>query len=124
MKTKPIFITTLISAVVNVALGFALIPSLGGVGAAAASLVGYICIWLIRLIDSRKMIVLDYHYVRDGITFLLLFAQVAVEMLNLSFGWILSGALCLAVLLVQREAVVMVWKILVGMLKKIPLVKK
>lgn len=123
-KTKPIFITTLISAIVNVALGFALIPSLGGVGAAAASLVGYICIWLIRLIDSRKMIRLDYRYLRDGITFALLFAQVIVEMLNFSFGWIVSGALCLAVLLVQREAVVMVWKILVGMLKKIPLVKK
>lgn len=123
-KTKPIFITTFISAVINVALGFALIPAIGNMGASLATLAGYFCIWLIRLIDSQKLIKLDYRYGRDIATFLLLAVQAMVEYLALPVGWVLSGAIFCIVVALRWDAVMLIWNTGLKLLKKWKMPKK
>lgn len=118
-KTKPIFITTFISAIINVALGFALIPAMGNMGASLATLAGYFSIWLIRLVDSQKLIKLDYRYGRDIATFVLLAIQVIVEYLSLSYGWLLSGIIFALVVVLRWDAVMLSLKLVADFMKKI-----
>ena len=118
-RTKAIFVTTFVSSAVNVVLGFALIPPMGIMGAALATLGSYFSLWLVRLIDSRKILRLNYRYALDIATFTLLAVQAVVEFIAFPYSWAVSAALFLAVLILRREAVVLVLKPLRGMLGKI-----
>lgn len=64
-KTKMIFYSTVISAVTNTALNFILIPHFGGIGAAFATMISYFVLWIIRLIDSRKILAMSIDYKND-----------------------------------------------------------
>lgn len=74
-QTKMLFVSTLIAAAVNIAFNALLIPLAGGYGAAIATLVSYFAIWLIRLIDSRRIMVIGWNKITDIISFVLLGAQ-------------------------------------------------
>lgn len=54
-KTKMLLYSTLAGAGANIAINAVLIPALGGIGAALATMASYAMIWLIRVIDSRKI---------------------------------------------------------------------
>ncbi len=55
-NTKLVSVTTLIAAVLNTTLNFILIPIYGAYGAAFATMVGYISIWLMRTIFLRNIV--------------------------------------------------------------------
>lgn len=55
-KTKEVSYTTIIGATVNTGLNFALIPFLGALGAALATMIGYFVTWLIRTIQLRGIV--------------------------------------------------------------------
>lgn len=60
-KTNMLFISTSIGALINITLNIILIPNYGGYGAAIATLISYFIIWLIRLINSRKIMTLEFN---------------------------------------------------------------
>lgn len=82
-KTKMIFITTMAGAIGNIILNFALIPKFGAYGAAVATLISYIIVWFIRLIDSRTIIRINIEIKRDMICYLLLFIQGIITCLSI-----------------------------------------
>ena len=53
-RTVPSFLSTAFSAVINIALNALLIPRYGGTGAAVATLVSYVALFLYRAIHSRR----------------------------------------------------------------------
>ena len=53
-KTSVLFYSTLAAACVNIALNIILIPCYGLYGAAFATLVSYVCVWLIRALLAKK----------------------------------------------------------------------
>ncbi len=55
-KTKEVSSTTLYGAVVNIVLNFCLIPWMGGLGAAIATMIGYLVTWIMRTWKMRKYI--------------------------------------------------------------------
>ena len=81
-KTKMIFITTMIGAISNIAMNFVLIPMFGAFGAAVATLLSYSIVWIIRLVDSRRIIEYGVRSRHCLICFILLFAQMITTCLR------------------------------------------
>lgn len=77
-RTVPSFLSTAFSAVVNILLNVLLIPRYGGMGAATASMVSYIGLFLYRAIDSRRFMPIHWNVRRLGVTVLLLAVQTAL----------------------------------------------
>lgn len=89
-KTKMIFITTMAGAIGNIILNVILIPQFGAFGAAIATLLSYIIVWFIRLIDSRRIIRLTMEIKRDVICYLLLIVQGIITCLNIKYYFVIS----------------------------------
>ena len=92
-QNKMLFVTTLAGGIVSLILNFLLVPFGGPMGASVASVVAYIVVWLMRLIDSRKYVKLQISLVRDCICYVLVIAQ-AITMIYLPsiVGYISSAA--------------------------------
>lgn len=70
-KTKFIAINTLISAAINVAFNFILIPYLGIVGSAIASLIGYVTLAILTFFTSQRCFKINYNFRRVFVTLLI-----------------------------------------------------
>ena len=94
------FWTSLLGASVNVILNLVLIPSpLGIQGAAIATMVCYIVVFLVRAISSRKLIPFKLHLFRLFINACILAVQIVI-MLREPPMWVLMQAACILVLAV------------------------
>ncbi len=82
-KTKMLFTSTLISAIVNIILNIIMIPFWGALGAAIATFISYFLIWIIRLIDSRKILIMELELKRDGLSYLLILLQIVLIMIDM-----------------------------------------
>lgn len=74
-KPKVFAISTIVGAAVNVGLDILLVYYYGAIGAAIATLVAYVLIWIIRLICARKMVKLKINLIRDIISYVLIIGQ-------------------------------------------------
>lgn len=77
-KTKMLFYSTLLGAVGNIALNFLLIPKWGAMGAAIATMISYFVVWFIRVINSRKILVILANYRRSVAAYLLLVIEIVL----------------------------------------------
>lgn len=55
-RTKDVSITTIIGAIVNTIFNFILIKWIGALGAALATMIGYITVWLVRTYGVKKIV--------------------------------------------------------------------
>ena len=77
VKDSKIFsVSTLIGAAVNVVLDIILVYKFGAIGAAIATLVSYVVVWVVRLICAQKYIVLRLNLKRDIIAYSILLCHV------------------------------------------------
>lgn len=117
--SKGFMISATVGAVVNVLLNLALIPVCGAMGAAIATCVSYMAVFVYRFFDVRKYIRLAVFTVRNIIAFILF---VAAALLVYVDSWIAVAAqvLLLGVLVVIKfEAIKNVFgKIAGGVLKR------
>lgn len=74
-ESKVFAISTTLGAILNIILNLILVPLIGTLGAALATAISYIVIWLIRLVQSQKYIKLQLNLLRDCISYILLFIQ-------------------------------------------------
>ena len=77
--TRMIARTTIISAISNTIMNALLIPKLGATGAAIATVISYVIMWSIRMWLCKKYINLSVSIVRDVLSYIVLFVQVALE---------------------------------------------
>lgn len=76
VKDSKIFArSTMIGAIVNLGLNFLFTPFYGAMGAAVATAICYIVVWVIRYQQSKKYIRIKVNLERDIITYLLLIFQ-------------------------------------------------
>lgn len=75
-KTRSVFISTSIGAVINIFLNIILIPKFGGYGAAVATFISYFAMWGFRVIDSRKIIWLEIDLKKDLLNYFLSLALI------------------------------------------------
>ncbi len=115
MKTKYLFVTTVVGALVCVAGTWILLKLIGLPGAGIATALGNAVVWLMRLLDSRRFVTIDASRTVIVITIvLLLVSSFSICMDQAPYKLVAYGCL-LAVVAVQ---VWQVWDILVHLLRR------
>ncbi|MBC2369589.1 oligosaccharide flippase family protein [Listeria booriae] len=71
MRTNYVFITSFVGAALNIGLNFLLIPRIGLYGAAIATTISFLSVWLVRLMQTRR-------YVKISIQFMTLIPALAI----------------------------------------------
>lgn len=120
-RTKVLFYSTLLGAGANIALNFLLIPKFGAMGASVATLVSYIAIWLLRAIDSRKILPFKINVKRNIIIYIILTAEVLLICTGNNPYYIVSAVSIIAVSVLCRELIIDIFKMV---LTKIGLIKQ
>lgn len=82
VKNSKIYATsTAVGAVTNIVLNIIFTPMFGALGAAIATTICYVEVYVVRLIQSRKYIKLRVNFFRDIISYILLAVQSVVLLL-------------------------------------------
>ena len=97
-KSVRSLLTALLSAFINIALNLLWIPKYGVNGAAAATLVCYLVVFVVRLIDTRRYIRIDWQYTRLFIGTGIVLIQTVI-MLKETPLWIVSQLLLFTAML-------------------------
>lgn len=106
VKDSKIFAkSTIIGAVSNLILNILLVRQIGAIGAAIATSVSYLIVWIMRIRHSRQYILLDIHKVRDGIGYAILVIQALVMLFVTEYVLLYSVeiALFLVLLVIYRD---------------------
>ena len=74
-KPRILGISTLIAALINVGLNIILIHQIGTIGAAIATSVSYVFIWMIRVLRINNVIVWKVNWKRDILVYICLFVE-------------------------------------------------
>ena len=89
MKKSGLFAkSSVITAVVNTILNIVLVSFIGPLGAAFSTAVAYVLMWLIRLRQVRKYIVLRINYKRDAMAYLILTVQAVLLLIRAGENYI------------------------------------
>lgn len=109
-KTKGMFLTTLYGGILSILLNVLLIPLWGIMGAAVSAMLSYFLVWIIRLYDIQKYVVLQVDLWRDFRAYTLLLIQAIVYLLteNLWQYAVCAGCLC-GLLAVYHNEVRTIW---------------
>ncbi len=92
------FVTAAIGAVVNIAFNLLLIPTgLGANGAAIATFLSYFIVFIIRAVNTRKMIRFNLHTPKLIVNTAVILIQAAAMILEIK-GWIVIGAVGIIVI--------------------------
>ncbi|MCL2020274.1 MAG: oligosaccharide flippase family protein [Oscillospiraceae bacterium] len=105
-KSVRSMLTAMGGAVVNIILNLILIPPLEIDGAALATLVSYIVIFTVRVVDTRSLVFMDLKPIKMGSNLILLCAMGAVVMFaeNVMFYHITLSALFLLIIIINYRA--------------------
>jgi O-antigen/teichoic acid export membrane protein len=105
-KSVRSMLTVMVGAVANLILNFLLIPVLGINGAALSTLISYVLIFTIRVIDTRSLVFMDLKPLKMSVNLLLLGSMGAIVMLaeNVNFYYISLSVLFLLVVVINYRA--------------------
>lgn len=109
-KTVILFISTFISAVINIIFNIFLIPSIEGYGAAIATCISFGVMWLLRLILSRKYIHLSIRPFKFYFYLALITIEVIIMTFEIRMSWLYSTLIVLLILLFERELIINTFK--------------
>lgn len=105
--TKIFSISTLLGAIVNTILNIVLVFYIGVMGAAIATLVSNIIIWLVRLYWCKRYVNINVKYTKHVIMYLLLFLQFLVCLCGFGMGPVfIQTVIFICLIVVNRELIV------------------
>ena len=100
-KTTGLLLSVIAGAAVNILLNFALLPTIGLQGAAIATAVSFLFVWLIRLFSVQRLVPIRLSVWRTVLTYLFFLAGVSILVFDLPYALPLYGACCLMALLLR-----------------------
>lgn len=106
-KSEHIFITTLISAIVNIILNFILIPDYGIQGAAISTLISYICMVVIRAFNTRRFMSISWNIPKLIINMSVIAMQSVIILLQVENWFMYEIMLVFIIALVNAKALLM-----------------
>lgn len=83
-KTKGNLKTTLIACIINIVLNFVFIPRFGIVAASITTMISFLIVWIIRVIDTRDYVRLEIKYMKFIFSIILICIQFVLHLYNLS----------------------------------------
>ncbi len=103
-KSVMSMITAMSGAGVNIVLNFALIPKRGAMGAAVATLISYLAVYLIRAWDTRYYIKFNMNSVKTALNTLVLVLQAIIMITEITYWkYMQIGIVCFMVIFNGRE---------------------
>lgn len=115
-KTKFLFHSTLIAAISNIIMNLILIPFIGGIGAAIATLISYFLVWLLRSVNSKKILNINYDYKIIIFSTLILLTQVFLQIYSVYHYFVINCILFIVLLLINKD-------IFISILKKMRIIR-
>ena len=113
-------LTALTGAVVNVVLNFIMIPHHGAMGAAAATLISYVTVYTVRVLDTKRYVKFDTHNLKLLLNSVLLFAQSIIMLSGVRYSALVSFAIFAVVAVINLRGILSsVVKILGIFIKKV-----
>lgn len=116
-QTKTLFFASLTGAVVNVILNFALIPQYAGTGAAIATVIGYMTIWIIDMRNTRKLLKMNFNLQRLIPSYTCLLIEILVVLQDNLLGYMIAGICVIAVCIFNIKEFIQLLGILLGKVK-------
>ncbi len=98
-------LTALTGALVNVVLNFVMIPKHGAMGAAVATLISYVTVYAVRVVDTRRYVKFNTHNLKLFINTALILLQSFVLLSEVRFSIIASIALFLLIAIVNLKGI-------------------
>lgn len=117
-KTSMLFYSSILGAILNIILNFILIPSLGGMGAAIATLISYGAIWLVRIVHSGTIMKLTFDIWRDMICLILLLIQAMIVCIDGQYAFVLSFVILLIIIGIKLRFLFDSVNMILALLKK------
>lgn len=102
-KTAMLSISTVIGAVVNISLNFILIPIYGAIGAAVATAISYLVMYVIRIIHTRTIMAFPINHSRDITFYCLLLVQSICVLSDTKIGIIIAIIICIILMFICRS---------------------
>ena len=107
-KTKMLFISTVVAASSNISLNFVFIPLFGGMGASISTFISYFITWIIRIINTRRIMIINWNRKNDICSICLIIIQIIIVMYNNSF-WC-SILVFFIVLIINRKVFIYIFQ--------------
>ncbi len=95
-KTKKLFIAPLAGAVANIIFNIIFIPEFEAIGAAWATVIGYMVIWVVQMINTAKILKIDLNFKVLIPSLLLITAEIFSVSMDSLFG-VLSSVICMLI---------------------------
>ena len=92
-------LTTIAGAGANVLFNLLLIPRWGVNGAAAATFISYLLVYILRGISAKRMINFNLHSVKAGICLLIMLAQSVIMIFEIK-GWLVFELILFAIIFI------------------------
>lgn len=96
-KNTVVMSSTLTGAMVNIVLNFVLIPLFGPMAATITTVVSYIIVTVIRVICSKRYVVIELHTVKSVVVIMMLLAESVLMIYAGRVGVILSTIICVMI---------------------------
>ncbi|MBQ9080793.1 MAG: oligosaccharide flippase family protein [Clostridia bacterium] len=105
-KSMMSFLTSMLGAVLNIGLNFALIPFMGAQGAAVATAFSYFVVFVVRTVTAQRQVSFPINYVRLGVNIILLVAECTVAILAPAYWYVYAGGIALVLLVINAYTLV------------------
>lgn len=116
--SKTISISTIIAAAMNILFNFLLIPWIGALGAAIATVISFFSVWFIRLLLTRKYINWKLNLITDFIAYMLLIMQVVLERAK-NHNYVFQILITVSIIFLYRKLIVDIFTRSLQLLKEI-----
>lgn len=110
--SKKFGISTTIGAIANILFSLVLAKLFGPIGPAIGTLISFIIVWSIRLIDIKKFMTIKIKIVRDIASYLILMIQASALMLlsNVMYSYITQIILLIILLVMYKRDIIFIFK--------------
>lgn len=103
-QTKALLYSSLAGAVVNILLNVLLIPKFQGTGAAIATVAGYMVIWIVNMINTRKIMKINLYLGIILSSTALIVVQIICVLFDSWQSYIIAGVCIVGIILINRGA--------------------
>lgn len=117
-KTKTVFMTSAVGAVANIILNFILIPHIGAIGAAIATMISYLVVWICRIIDTSKYVKLEIEYFKIILNSFLLILQSIVLVNEFKYFSVINIMLFIIIIIINSKEVISMIKMIYDLVSK------
>lgn len=84
-ETKGAFRTSVIGAFIAILTNIILVPYLGAIGAGLSTMISFAAVWIIRIIDTKKFIIIEFETNKTVFSLLVILIQIVVMYLKLEY---------------------------------------